>query len=246
MKAFLKQLTIQIRMDARDKGTFLVFYIVPLVFYGVMGAVFSSINPQMKQTLSATMAIFSVTMGAMLGLPPTLVKLREANVLRAYRINGIPGTSVLLSVGISALLHLSVVSLLISFSAPIFFGAKMPPHAGGFAAALIMLLLCNVSLGLLIGVFAKNQAAAVMFSQAVFLPSVMLSGMMFPASMLPEPLMYLGRILPATHATQAFSGLAYELAPDFSAPLALLIMLGIGLAAAAATAWRFGKITQVS
>lgn len=245
MKALGKQLIIQLRMDARDKGTLLVFYIVPLLFYAVMGAVFSAVTPAMKQTLAASMAIFSVTMGALIGLPPTLVKMREAGVLRAYRVSGIPGVSVLLSLGASALIHLSVVSLLISFSAPLLFGAGIPQQIGGYAAALLLLLICSVALGLLIGVTASSQAAAMMLAQAVFLPSMMLSGIMFPAGLLPAPLMYAGRVLPATHAMHAFSGLAYGLAPEIGAPLALLVLLGIALAAAVLTAWRFGRITRV-
>lgn len=43
--------------------------ILPCVpfFYFVMGAVFSSINPLVMQTLAATMVIFAVTMGAVPG-----------------------------------------------------------------------------------------------------------------------------------------------------------------------------------
>ena len=69
MKAFLNHLRIQFRMDLREKGILLVFYITPLLFYAVMGAVFSSINPATRQTLAASMAIFAVTMGAVLGIP---------------------------------------------------------------------------------------------------------------------------------------------------------------------------------
>ncbi len=246
MNAFFQQLIIQFRMDGRDLNTLLVFYIVPVVFYVVMGAVFSSVIPGAGQTLTATMVIFAVTMGALLGVPPTLVKMRETGVLRAYHVSGIPGASVLLSLGASVLIHLSIVSVLITVSAPVLFGAAPPQQAGGFAAVLAAMLLCSVALGLLIGVTAKNQAMSVMLSQLVFLPSVMLGGIMFPASMLPAPLRLLGRILPATHAMQAFNGLAYGLSADFNAPTALGVVLGIGLAAAVLTVWRFGRITRIS
>lgn len=245
MSAFLTQLMIQLRMDARDKGTLLVFYLVPLAFYAVMGAVFSSVNPEIKPILSATMAIFSVTMGAVIGIPPGLVKLREAGTLRAYRVNGIPGKAVLLSWGLSALLHLSLVSGIISLSAPLLFGADLPQHGGGFALVLLSLLVSSVAIGLLIGVTAKTQAAAMMLSQAVFMPSLMLSGIMFPASLLPTPLRYLGTVFPATHAMRAFDGLAYGLVGELKAPLALATVLVIGLLAALVSAWRFEHLTRV-
>lgn len=246
MNAFLKQLTIQIKMDIRDKGTFLVFYIVPLVFYMVMGAVFASINPEMKQTLSATMAIFSITMGAVIGIPPSIVKIRETNVFPAYKVNGIPGNSVMMSLGISAFIHLFIVSLIITISSPIIFGADIPQNMIGFVGVLIMILICSVILGLLVGLTAKSQASAMMLSQGIFLPSLMLSGIMFPSDMLPNPLMYAGEIFPATQAMKAFSSLAYGKTLNSNSMTPLMIIFGIGLAASLFMAWRFDRITRVS
>jgi ABC-2 type transport system permease protein len=246
MSALIKQLAIQLRMDVRDKGTLLVFYLVPLGFYVVVGAVFSSVNPGIKPVLSATMAVFAISMGALIGVPPTLVKLRESGTLRAYQVSGIPGTSVLLSTGVSAFVHLSVVSVIISVSAPLLFGAEMPQSIGGFIAALSVLLLCSVAIGLFIGTAARAQTSAMLLSQAVFMPSLMLSGIMFPAELLPAPLGWLGSIFPATHAMRAFAGLAYGHTVEYSPLLALGIVLGISLAASVAAVWQLGRITKVA
>jgi ABC-2 type transport system permease protein len=245
MKAFWQQLIIQLRMDVRNKGTLLVFYLVPLGFYAVVGAVFSAVNPEIKPVLSATMAIFSVTMGAIIGLPPALVKLREAGALRAYQASGIPAFAVLVSLGISAFIHLSIVVLIISLSAPGLYGAEVPQNVGGYIATLATFLFCCVAIGLLIGATAKSQAAATLFSQAIFLPSMMLSGIMFPANLLPTVLQYLGRLLPATHSMRAFNGLAYGVAGEYSASFAFLMVLGMGVAAMGAAAWRFEQLTRV-
>ncbi|NLY54556.1 MAG: ABC transporter permease [Firmicutes bacterium] len=228
MKAFWQQLIIQLRMDLRDKSILLVFYLVPLGFYAVVGSVFSAVNPEIKPVLAATMAIFSITMGAIIGLPPALVKLREAGSLRAYQASGIPSIAVLISLGASAFIHLSIVALIIFASAPSLFGAEMPQNISGYLVTLAALLLCSVAVGLLVGATAKNQPTAMMLSQAIFLPSLMLSGIMFPANLLPSLLQYLGSVLPATHSMRAFRGLAYGLVAEYSAPLALLTVIGIG------------------
>lgn len=246
MKTVWTQIYIQLRMDARDKGTILVFYLVPLGFYAVMGAVFSSVNPEIKPVLSATMAIFSITMGAVIGLPPALVKLREAGVLRAYQVSGIPGRSILAGMGISAFLHLALVAVIISVSAPLLFGAQMPQYMGGYLLTLLALLVCSVALGLLIGVVASTQAAAMMISQAVFMPSLMLSGIMFPANLLPAPLEYLGNVFPATHAMRAFHALAYGAHTDFQGSLALGIVFGMAFLAVIASVWKFELTTRVA
>jgi len=239
MNAFFKHLWIQFKMDIRERGTLMTYYLIPLVFYFVMGAVISSINPLASQTLAASMVIFAVTMGAVLGMPVPIVKMRESGVLRSYRVCGIPGWAVLCIQSVSAFLHLLVVSLIIFVTAPLFFGASYPQSFIAYFLSLFILLFASIMLGLLIGVVARSQPIATMLSQAVFLPTVMLGGIMFPASMLPEPLRAVGRILPATHIMQAFSGLAYGLSTDIDATLSLLITAGIGIVATGLTVVRF-------
>ena len=242
MKAIYKHLLIQFKMDLRDRGTLMVFYLIPLMFFVVMGAVFSSISPAMKSTLTASMSIFAVSMGAVLGLPPTIVKMRESGTLRAYKVSGIPGNAVLLIHALGAFLHLLVVSVIIFVAAPLFFGAGLPKNLGMYFIVLLVFLFTSITLGLLLGVAARSQAEATMLSQVIFMPSLLLSGIMFPAAMLPKALASLGLIFPATHAMQAFSGLAYGLKTQFDAPLALAVIALIGVAAAVISAARFNAV----
>lgn len=241
MKAFITHLGIQLRLDIRNKGTLLTFYIIPLIFYAVMGAVFSSILPDAKETLAASMTIFAVTMGAVLGLPPTLVTMRESGTLRAYRVSGVPGWSVLLSCAASALVHLAAVSVIILLSAPLLFGASLPESLLAYLATLLLLLIVSIIVGLLVGVCAKTHPAASLLSQAVFLPSLLLSGIMFPAELLPEPMRWLGQGFPASHAMLAFREWAYGGQP-FPA-LAFAVMAGIGAVCFVITLARFKKVS---
>jgi len=244
MDAFFKHLWVQFKMDIRERGTLMTYYLIPLVFYFVMGAVFSAINPLSRQTLGATMVIFAVTMGAVLGIPLPIVKMRESGVLRAYRVCGIPGWAVLCIQSVSAFLHLLVVSMIIFMTAPLFFSASYPQSFTAYFLSLFILLFASIMVGLFIGVVARSQPIATMLSQAVFLPTVMLGGIMFPASMLPEPLRIVGRILPATYIMQSFSGLAFGLPTDIDAALSLLITAGIGVVAAGLTVVRFRAIER--
>lgn len=222
----------------------MTYYLIPLGFYFLMGAVFSSINPSYKQTLTASMAIFAVTMGAVMGMPIPIVKMRESGVLRSYRISGIPGWAVLLIQSVSAFLHLLVVSIIIFITAPLLFGANNAENLPAYFLILFVLLFVSISIGLLIGVVAGSQPVATMFSQALFLPTMMLSGIMFSGSMLPEPLKLLGRLIPATYIMQCFSGLAYNLSTDIQPIIALLITVVIGVMAASITVVRFNKIQK--
>ena len=60
-------------------------------------------------------------------------------------------------------------------------------------------LLALLSLGLLISSRAKSQMEAIQQAQTFLLPSIFLSGYVFPLTSLPAPLQVVSRILPATH-----------------------------------------------
>jgi ABC-2 type transport system permease protein len=244
MKAFITTLWIQFKMDLRDKGTLLNFYLVPLVFFLVMGAVFSSITPMMKNSLSATMTIFAITMGAVMGAPTALVKMRETNTLRAFQVNGISGTVVLVVHAISAFIHLFLVALIIFLLSPLLFGAVLPASILLYFACVAVYLLASVGIGMLIGVVAPSQAYTTMLSMLVFLPSLLFSGIMFPASMLPSSLNWLGRILPATYSLQSFYGLAYHTAVDINPGLSLSVVGAFALATFILAVWRLSSLRK--
>jgi len=244
MKAFLTHLGIQLRLDIRNKGTLLVFYIIPIAFYIVMGAVFSSILPDSRETLGAAMTIFAVTMGAVLGIPPSLVHMRETGTLRVYRVYGMPGWAVLLAKAVSACVNLIVITALITVTAPLLFKAGVPAHIGAYCATVLLLILSNTAIGILIGVVAKDQSVNTILSQAVFLPSLLLSGIMFPASMLPKPFYWIGCIFPATHAMQSLADWAFG---SGSFPAAANgVIAGIGLIGAAIALLRFRRISTAA
>jgi ABC-2 type transport system permease protein len=244
MKAFLNYLWIQFKIDLRDKGTLLNFYLVPLAFYLVMGAVFSSVTPLMKTTLSASMTIFAITMGAVMGSPTVLVRMRESGTMRAFKVNGISGSAVLAVQAISTFIHLLLVSAIIYIVSPLAFHAQVPPAPLIYFGVVAVYLLACIGIGLLIGVVAPNQSFATMLSMVVFLPSLLLSGIMFPASMLPAPLLWLGRFFPATFALQSFYGLAYHSSTDIGPMLSLILMLGFSLVVFILAFWRLNNIRQ--
>jgi ABC-2 type transport system permease protein len=189
------------------------------------------------------MTIFAVTVGAVLGLPTPIVKLRETGVLRAFRVNGIPNHKVLLVQAISAFLHLSLVSIIILVTAPVIFDAGVPKNYIAYFITLLVLIFTSIALGLIIGVMVSDQSMATMLSQAIFLPSLLLSGIMFPASMLPKFLRWLGQIFPATHAMHSFTGMAFNYGQaNYSGVLDLTLILLIGILAGGIALWRFELI----
>lgn len=198
MNAFLYGLFLQWKLDFRNKGIVLIYYVVPLLFFGIMGGVFSSINPDSKQTLIQSMTVFSVTMGAFLGSPIPLVELYGSDIKKAYKVGGIPLGLTIINNLISGFIHLFIVSLIIFFTAPIIFKATVPGNLLLYLIVLGIFILTCLLVATVLGLFVKDMNKLTMVSQILFLPSLMLSGIMFPTDMLPKAFEYLGKVFPAT------------------------------------------------
>ena len=78
------------------------------------------------------------------------------------------------------------------------FGATLPAQFPFFFLALAIYIIVSLSIGSILGFVLKNQAKLTMTAQLVFLPSIMLSGIMFPISLLPDFFEAIGRIFPAS------------------------------------------------
>ena len=87
----------------------------------------------------------------------------------------------------------------ILFLARFLFGIPVLGSGGVLAAALLLFITCNLLLGYLISTAAKNQTQALQMSIFVLLPSLMLTGFMFPFYGMPEWAQYLGSCIPLTY-----------------------------------------------
>ena len=197
MNGFLYGLALQWRLDIRSRTLLVTCYLVPLVFFLLMGGIFTSVVPEMKSTLISSMIVMSVSMGALIGLPPSLLETYGSDVKQMYKANGVPVYLGLVTMAFSAFIHVMLTTAMILMLAPPLFGAALPASLFRFFPALALYTVASLGIGSVLGLAAKSQAKLTMAAQLVFLPSIMLSGIMFPASLLPGPLEGAGRIFPA-------------------------------------------------
>ncbi len=73
--------------------------------------------------------------------------------------------------------------------------------------ATLPFIAANLSVGLMFSTIAKNQLQAVQMTFFFFLPSILLSGFMFPFRGMPMWAQYLGSILPLTHFLRIVRGI---------------------------------------
>lgn len=197
MNGFLYGAALQWKLDIRSRALLVTCYIVPLIFFLMMGAIFTSVMPEMKNTLIQSMTVMCVSMGAFIGLPPSLIETYGSDIKKAYIANGVPLYSGLVTMFLSAFTHLMISCVIILLLAPVLFEAALPARLPFFFFALAVYIAVSLSIGSILGLVVKNQAKLTMTAQLLFLPSIMLSGIMFPAGLLPDFLETIGHIFPA-------------------------------------------------
>jgi ABC-2 type transport system permease protein len=77
---------------------------------------------------------------------------------------------------------------------------------GSVYTAALLLIAANLSLGLLISTRAKSQFQAMQMTFFVFLPSILLSGFMFPFAGMPVVAQWIAQALPLTHFMRLIRG----------------------------------------
>jgi len=244
MTAFVQHFAFEFRTGLRNKDLFLLNYLFPFGFYLMMGALMGGINPPFIKTLIPAMSIFAVLSGEILGLPNPLVEAREAGIFRSFKINGVPALSILVIPALTTAFHSIIVAILITVTAPLFFAAPLPVNWLGFAVTLFLLAFSGAGLGALIGVIATDARSTVLWSQLIYLPSILLGGMMVPISLLPPAMATASALLPASHAMQGFMGLAYQQATDWDPLWALLVLLAGGILAFVMAVYLFSWDSQ--
>lgn len=231
MNAFLHHFSFEFRTGIRNKTLLLMNYLFPLGFYLLMGFIMPGINPPFREDIIPAMLVFGVLSATLLGIPDPLVNARENGVYRSYKINGVPSTSILLIPALTTMLHLVIVAAIITATAPLLFKAPLPVNWLNFVLVFLALAAACAGLSVLIGVVSPSSRLTVLWSQLIFVPSMLLGGLMLPYSMLPQVAGKFAQLLPATQAMNAFNGLAMGKTAAFSPWGSVISLLACGLLA---------------
>jgi ABC-2 type transport system permease protein len=239
MNAFRTHFSFEFRTGIRNKNLLLLFYLFPLGFYLMMAVIMVGINPPFLEVLIPAMVIFAILAATMLGLPEGLVNGRETGIFRSYKINGVPVVSIISIPALTTALHLTIVAAIITFSAPLLFDAPAPENWFYYVLVFFVMVMTCSCLGILIGVISANSRAAILWSQLIFIPSMLLGGLMIPYSLLPDAAQKVSLIMPTTHAMNAFNGLAFGRTADFNPWASVAILLSSGILAFALAIFLF-------
>ncbi|WP_170546172.1 ABC transporter permease [Ruegeria arenilitoris] len=118
------------------------------------------------------------------------------------------------------------------------------PINGGLGVLLVVTLLfiiASLSLGLVISTLAQNQLQSMQMTIFVLLPSILMSGFMFPFDGMPQPVQIIAQILPATHFMDMIRGVVLRDASLYELRWEILWMIGFAVFGLLAATLRFKK-----
>lgn len=168
--------------------------------------------------LSVTREIERGTMESLLAMPIHPVEIMLGKII-PYVLVGILQALLILGAGI------------------VLFGVPVEGSPLLLAAATLLFITVNLSVGYTFSTLAQNQLQAVQMSFMFFLPSILLSGFMFPFSGMPLWAQFIGEGLPLTHFLRMVRGILLkgsgfaDLKQD-GAALLVLMLVAMGIAVA--------------
>jgi ABC-2 type transport system permease protein len=194
-------------------------------------------NPERRSAIHIVPGIIGVilTMTMVLFTAVAIVRERERGNLELL-INT-PVKSVELMVGKIVpyvLIGLVQVTLILLLGV-LLFDVPVRGMLGHVYLAALVFIAANLTLGLVISTLAKTQFQAMQLTFFFFLPSILLSGFMFPFDGMPRAAQYIAELLPLTHFERLIRGVMLrgaalpELWPDLAA-LAVFMLVTLSLA----------------
>ncbi|MEN6440695.1 MAG: ABC transporter permease [Syntrophobacter sp.] len=97
--------------------------------------------------------------------------------------------------------------VLILIAAKLLFNVPMVGNLGVLFAVALIFITANLAMGILFSTVAKNQLQAVQMAFFFFLPSLLLSGFMFPFRGMPKWAQAIGELFPLTHFLRIVRGI---------------------------------------
>jgi ABC-2 type transport system permease protein len=166
-------------------------------------------NPEARSEVNIVPALIGVILTLTMVLFTAVAIVRERERGNLELLITTPVRSVELMVGKIVpyvLIGLIQVTLILAVGAAVF---RVPVRGSLFELYLgaLAFIAASLSLGLLISTAAKNQFQAVQMTIFFFLPSLLLSGFMFPFVGMPEPARAIGELLPLTHFVRIVRGI---------------------------------------
>jgi ABC-2 type transport system permease protein len=200
-----RQYRLERRLFWRNPSAAFFNFLFPLILLGLFGAVFSGRQKDLNVIVPgiAGMSVMSTTFTA---LAFNMTFLREQGVLKRIRGTPLPSGAYLGGLAASAVTNTVLQVAIITVAGRAFFGIPWPrdwPELILFVAAGVI---CFASLGVALSHAIPNFDSAPAYVNALFLPTIFISGVFYDAADAPAFLRDIAEALPLKHVIDGLSG----------------------------------------
>ena len=200
-------------------------------------------NPDMKTPNFMIPGLVVITMQqvTLMLTALSIVREKEHGTLEQLMVTPVSRLGLMLGKLIPCAVFGSLETALVVLIMVVVFGVPIAGSVGLLALFSLSFLFAALGMGLLTSTLSSNQLQAVQFAFVMILPSVLLSGFMFPQESMPRPIYWLGQLIPATYFIRIIRGIIlrgagfYDLLPQ----AAILTVMGVAVLLIAAS--RFHK-----
>jgi ABC-2 type transport system permease protein len=198
------QWRLERRMFWRNPSAAFFNFLLPLLFLGLFGAIFSSNQKDLDVIVPgiAGMSVMSTTFSA---LAFNMTFLREQGVLKRIRGTPLPSGAYLSGIALNAVTNTVIQVGIIVVAGKLFFGVSWPKDWLELIVFAGLGVVCFASLGVALSHAIPNFDSAPAYVNAIFLPVIFISGVFFDAGNAPTFLRDIAEVLPLIHLIQGLS-----------------------------------------
>jgi ABC-2 type transport system permease protein len=200
-----RQYRLERRMFWRNPSAAFFNFLLPLLFLGLFGAIFSENQADLNVIVPgiAGMSVMSTTFSA---LAFNLVFLREEGILKRMRGTPLPTGAYLAGLAGNAVTNAALQIAIVLSMGKLFFGVDWPQDWAALAVFVVVGVVCFASLGVALAHAIPNFDSAPAYVNAVFLPVIFISGVFYDAEHSPGFLRDIAEALPLKHLIDGLSG----------------------------------------
>jgi ABC-2 type transport system permease protein len=224
-----RQWRLERRLFWRNPSAAFFNFVFPLLLLGLFGAVFAGSQHDLNVIVPgiAGMSVMSTTFTA---LAYSMVFLREQGVLKRVRGTPLPGGVFLSGLALSALTNAVLQVGIVILAGRLLFGTGWPKDWVELVVFVAAGVVCFAALGVAFSHVIPSFDAATAYVNAVFLPTIFISGVFFDAASAPSIVREVAQVLPLVHVIHGLSG-ALVTGAGLSANLGALGVVGLWAAA---------------
>lgn len=200
-------------------------------------------NPEQRSVVNIVPGLVGIilTMTMIMFTSGAIVRERERGNMELLITT--PLASIELMIGkIIPYIFIGAIQVIIILSLGYFF-FNVPINGGGaqLALATLLFICASLVLGLVISTLATSQLQSTQMTIFILLPSILLSGFMFPYEGMPEAAQYIAETLPATHFIRLVRGVVLRDVAVVDMTFDMIWLIGFTLIGLMIAALRFKK-----